>query len=193
MLKNWTTWTKIGALLAMLTLSSIAYGQAAPTASIGATQVGFGFSYAHPDFWTSSVGDPKYASCGISGVTAYADYDFSRRISAEADFHTISLITSLDRAETTFLVGPRIMFPFGGFNLYGKALIGIGNLSIQEWEDNGGLQSGSGIVYSYGGGLDIQCSQHIVLRAVDFENQKWNFYGGGISPTVLTFGAAYRF
>jgi hypothetical protein len=193
MLKNWVIWTKIGALLVVLTLSSIAFGQAAPTASIGTTQVGFGFSYAHPDFWTSSVGDPQYANSGISGVTAYADYDFGPHLSAEADFHSISLITSLDRAETTFMVGPRLMLPYGHLNFYGKALIGIGDLTIQEWEDNVGLQSGSGIVYSYGAGLDIQCSQHIVIRAVDFENQKWNFYGAGISPTVLTFGAAYRF
>ena len=193
MLKDLMTWRKIGALLAMLWLPSIVHAQATATASIGNTQVGGGFSYAHPDFWTTSVGDPKYADSGISGITLFADYDFNTHLGAEADFHSISLITALDRAETTTLVGPRIMIPYGRFTIYGKALIGLGDLSIQEQADNEGLQGGSGIVYSYGGGLDIQYSPSIVIRAIDFENQKWNFYGGGISPTVLTFGAAYRF
>jgi len=193
MLKALTTWIRIGALLGLLSLPSMAYAQATAVQSVGHVSIGTGFSYAHPDFWTTSVGDPKYADSGISGITFYSDYNFSEHLGAEVDYHSISLITSLDRAENTFLVGPRIMVPHGHLNFYGKAVIGIGNLSIQEEADNHGLQSGSGIVYGYGGGLDIQCSESVVLRVIDFETQKWNFYGAGISPTVFTFGAAYRF
>lgn len=183
-------------LAALLALPSLGWAQAMPTASgMGKTQVGAAFSYAIPDFWVQpSIGDPKYQFQSIGGVTGYGDYDFMPHLGVEGEFHCLCLITSLDRAELTYLVGPRVMLPYGRFILFGKAMGGIRDLYIQEQQDNMGLQSGSNIGYSIGGGLDIIYNQKIVIRAFDYESQSWPGYGtSGISPSVFTFGVAYRF
>jgi hypothetical protein len=133
---------------------------------MGKTQVGAAFSYATPDFWIQpKIGDPKYQSQSIAGVTGYGDYDFTRHLGVEGDFHCLCLITSLDRAELTYFLGPRLMLPYGRFVLYGKALAGIRDLYIQEQQDNVGLQSGSNIGYSIGGGLDIFYNRPSITRA----------------------------
>ena len=94
------------------------------------------------------------------------------------------------------------MLPYGRFIVYGKALAGIRDLYIQEQQDNYIINSpvlvpvpsGTSIGYSIGGGLDIIYNQKIVIRAFDYENQSWpGFNSTGISPSVFTFGVAYRF
>jgi hypothetical protein len=183
-------------LATVLALPSLGWAQALPTATgVGRTQVGAAFSYATPDFSIQQTNsDPQYASQSIGGVTGYGDYDFTPHLSVEGDFHCLCLHTSLDRAELTYFVGPRVMLPYGRFVLYGKALGGIRDLYIQEQQDNHGVQSGTSIGYSLGGGLDIFYNQRIVIRAIDYESQSWPGYAStGISPSVFTFGVAYRF
>lgn len=189
------TLSTIGLLASLLSLASIGHAQALPTATgQGRMQVGGGFSYAIPNFWTTSIGDPAFANNGIGGITGFANYDLNAHFGAEADFHCLALITALDRAELSFLVGPRVMLHRGRYTLYGKALIGIEDLFIQEQQDNYGVQSGAGSVYAFGGGLDFHYNDRIVIRAFDYESQSWPGYGtSGISPTVITFGVAYRF
>ncbi len=183
-------------LAALIALPAIGWAQAMPTATgMGKTQVGAAFSFAIPDFWTQQYNsDPQYAYQSIGGVTGYGDYDFTQHLGVEGDFHCLCLVTSLDRAELSYLVGPRVMLPFRRFIIYGKALGGIRDLFIQEQQDNHGVPSGSNIGYSIGGGLDIIYSRKIVIRAVDYESQSWPGYASnGISPSVFTFGVAYRF
>jgi hypothetical protein len=187
------TLIKISSLACLLCLGPWARGQAVPISSLGRFQVGGGFSFSKPAFWTTPIGDPQYSTNSIGGITGYADYDLTPFLGIEGDFHGLALITALDRAELSYLVGPRIKLPIGRFTLYGKGMYGIGDLFIQEQQDNVGIQSGSGAIYSYGGGLDYQYSPKIVIRLIDFEDQKWPSYGSGISPTVITFGVAYRF
>ncbi len=195
----------IASLACLLSLPSLARAQALPTASgMGRTQVGAAFSYAIPSFWVPNVSnsDPQYASQAIAGVTGYGNYDIMPHFGVEGDFHCLCLHTSLDRAELTYLVGPRVMLPYGRFIVYGKALAGIRDLYIQEQQDNYIINSpvlvpvpsGTSIGYSIGGGLDIIYNQKIVIRAFDYENQSWpGFNSTGISPSVFTFGVAYRF
>lgn len=186
----------IASLACLLCLPSLARAQALPTASgLGRLQIGAGFSYAVPDFWTQPYNsDPQYAFQSIGGVTGFGNYDFTPHLGAAGEFHCLCLITSLDRAELTYLLGPRVMLPYRRFILYGKALGGIRDLFIQEQQDNIGVPSGMNIGYSIGGGLDIIYNQKIVIRAIDYENQSWPGYDtSGISPSVFTFGVAYRF
>lgn len=183
-------------LAALFALPSIGWAQARPTAlGIGRTQLGAAFSYAIPDFWTQQYNsDPQYAYQAIGGVTGYGDYDFTRNFGVEGDFHCLCLITSLDRAELTYFLGPRVILPYRRFVIYGKALGGIRDLFIQEQQDNIGVPSGINIGYSIGGGLDIFYNRKIVIRAIDYESQSWPGYASsGISPSVFTFGVAYRF
>jgi hypothetical protein len=89
-------------------------------------------------------------------------------------------------------LGPRVIYPRGRFDLYGKALFGVGSLDIQETADNPQGGAGSYFAYAFGGGLDVLATKHLVVRAIDFEYQHWN-YQTGLTPTAITVGAAYRF
>jgi len=180
----------------LLSLVSIAGAQALPAAyGPGRLQAGFTISYARPDFWVQpNVGDPQYSRQFILGVSGYADYQLNDRLSLEGDFHCVCLITSLDRGELTFLVGPRITYPIGRFDLYAKGLIGIHDLDIQEWQDNVGVNGGPGSAYVVGGGVDFIKSPKIMLRVLDIEIQRWpNFVPRTINPIVISSGFAWRF
>ncbi|MGD0798032.1 MAG: outer membrane beta-barrel protein [Acidobacteriaceae bacterium] len=170
-------------LALVLSVATSARAQALPTATAkGAFQVGAGFTYAKPD----------YGQGAIKGASGFADFDFGLHFGVEADIHYIAFVTPNDLAENTYLAGPRFILPFGRFKLYGKALVGDGDLVIQEQQDNAGRLSGNFFAYAFGGGLDIQATQHIVVRAIDLESQHWS-YQSGLTPTVITVGAAYRF
>jgi len=174
----------LGALASVLCLTSSARAQALPTATAkGSLQVGMGATLAEPDYGQQS----------IKGVSGFADFDFGMHFGVEADLHYVALITPLDLAENTYLIGPRVMLPHGRFTLYGKLLGGYGDLVVQEEQDNIGHPSGFYFAYAIGGGLDIRATNRITIRAIDVEAQKWPNYGNGLSPIVYTVGAAYHF
>ena len=174
----------IGSLAGVLSLTSIGYAQALPTATgHGSLQAGGGFSLAMPD----------YGQKNIKGISAFGDFDFTPHIGVEADIHYVALITPTDLAENTYEIGPRYVYRKGRFAPYAKVMGGLGDLVIQETEDNPGRYSGTYFMYSFGGGLDILVPHHIVIRAMDVEIQRWPNLGNGLTPTVFTVGAAYRF
>ncbi len=176
------TLTIIGCFACVLSVAASARGQALPTATArGNLQIGAGYTYAKPDYGTQS----------IQGGSIFADFDFAPHVGVEADIHYIAFITPSDLAEDSYLFGPRFILPYGRFKFYAKALAGIGDLVIQEQADNKGRPSGDNFAYALGGGVDIQATRRIVVRA-DLETQHWN-YLTGLTPTVITIGAAYRF
>jgi hypothetical protein len=179
MLKNLLT---IGTLAAALSFSSIGHAQALPTAtSAGALQVGGGWTYANPDY-----GQKK-----IQGVTGFADLDLGQHVGAEVEYHYISLITPTDLGENAIFVGPRFILPRNKFSLYAKLLVGIGDIAIQEVQDNPQGGAGTYLAYGAGGGIDYPIGRHLVARG-DFEYQHWS-YINGLTPTAFTAGFAYRF
>jgi hypothetical protein len=181
MLKTFMT---IGALASVLSLASMARGQALPTATAGGSlQVGVGYTIAEPDYGQKS----------IQGVSGFADFDFGTHLGVEADVHYVAFITPLDLAENSYMIGPRIILPYGRFKLYGKILAGYGDLVVQEEQDNIGHPSGFYFAYAGGGGIDIRATDRITVRAIDIEAQKWPNYGNGLSPVVYTVGVAYHF
>lgn len=174
----------IGALASALSLTSIGRAQALPTATArGSLEAGMGYSIASPD----------YGQKTIAGVSGWAAFDFGLHAGVEADVHYIALVTPLDLAENTYLIGPRIILPYHRVKVYGKVLAGYGDLVIQEYQDNIGRAAGFYFTYAGGGGIDIRATEHITVRAIDIEAQKWPNYGNGLSPIVYTFGAAYHF
>ena len=113
------------------------------------------------DFWALAVSnsDPQYASQSIGGVTGFGDYYITQHFGVEADFHCLALITSLDRAELTYLVGPRITLPIRNrFILYGKAMGGIRDLFIQEQQDNIGVPPAGEATSVTPSGADSTCN-----------------------------------
>lgn len=180
MLKNLM---KLGSLGCVLSLASIAHGQALPTATgHGGLQAGAAYTFASPD----------YAQRKIQGFTVYGDFDLISHFGVEAEYHYISLATPTDIGENSFLIGPRFILVHGRFKPYAKAMIGVGDLVIQNPNDNIGHPGGTQFAYALGAGLDYQITKHIVIRPVDYEYQHWS-YQDGLTPSVLTFGAAYRF
>jgi Outer membrane protein beta-barrel domain len=172
----------VASFAGLLLFASLGYSQAMPTAvSHGALQVGGGWSYANPDY-----GQKK-----IQGATIFGDFDLSPHLGAEAEFHYIALITPTDLAENSIFVGPRFVLPRGRYSFYAKALFGIGDIAIQETQDNPQGGAGNYIAYGAGLGVDYRVLKHLVVRG-DFEYQHWN-YLTGLTPTVATIGAAYRF
>jgi len=184
----------IGLLACLLSLASVARAQALPVATEPRMQAGFELTYARPDFWVQPIGDPQYSRQFIFGVSGYGEYPLNDRLGMEGEFHCICLITSLDRAELTYLVGPRIAFPVRRYTPYVKALAGLRDLFVQEWQDNVGIPRGTGLAYAVGVGLDYQYSEKYYLRLFDVEVQKWPSYStNGINPVVISTGFSYRF
>lgn len=177
------TLMSIGSLVGVLSFASVVHAQALPTATAnGAIYAGGGYSYAKPDYGQKS----------IQGGSGFVDYNFRPHWGVEGDAHIIALITPQDLAENSYLVGPRYIYPRGRFNLYAKVLFGVGQIVIQEVQDNPEGGAGTYFAYAAGGGLDIRATKHIMVRALDFEYQHWS-YQTGLTPSVFTVGAAYRF
>lgn len=178
------TLIRIGSLAGVLSLTSIGSAQALPTATgHGGLQAGLGFTLAQPD----------YGQKNIEGFTAFADLDLTPHIGIDADIHYVALDTPTDIAENTYVLGPRYTFRKGRFIPYVKVVAGVGALVIQETQDNPGRYSGTYFMYGFGGGLDIVATHHFIVRAIDFEAQRWPGLGNGLTPTVYTAGVAYRF
>jgi len=176
------TLVRIGSLAGLLSLCAVGHTQALPTATgHGGLQAGIGWTYANPDYGTKA----------IQGFTIFGDLDVVPHIGAEAEYHYLGLVTPTDLAENSVFAGPRFILPRGKFKFYAKALIGIGDIVIQEVQDN--PQGGAGTYFAYGagGGVDYRINNRWVARA-DFEYQHWG-YLTGLTPTVFTVGAAYRF
>lgn len=189
------------AVLVTLTIGPSAHGQASPTASRGADlQVGAGFTWADSDYVPNKIG----------GFAFYADYDLVGLFGIEANFHRIKdpnsdpLVPSNHFSETTYEIGGRYVRRFwkGRLAPYGKVLYGRGvaNFPAHEIFVPGGVEIyidniGYNLV-SLGGGLDYRIHERINLRA-DFEYQHWfasdRELPSGLSPYLLTFGAAYHF
>ncbi|HEY0162287.1 MAG TPA: outer membrane beta-barrel protein [Edaphobacter sp.] len=174
--------------LFLWTAAIFSRAQAVPTATRNSQiQVGAGWSWGKPDF------GPKKAQ----GISFYGDYDFTRHIGIEGDVHMLNIVTPTDIVENSYLIGPRYVFHFRRFQPYAKGLVGLGHFKTT-------FDAGSGIpnytttrgIYAFGGGVDVRATRHLNVRAVDFEYQKWSsdpYFYNGLSPWVLTFGAAYRF
>lgn len=172
----------IGSLAGVLSIATAVHAQAMPTAvAKGTLQAGGGYSLAMPD----------YGNKNVQGFTAFADFDFRPHFGVEAEYHYISAFTPSDLGENSFLVGPRVVYPRGRFSIYGKGLIGIGDLVIQEAADNPEGGAGTYLAYGFGGGVNIRVTKHIVVRAIDAEYQHWNL-GTGLTPMAYTIGVAYR-
>lgn len=180
----------VGLVLFLFGCSLASQAQAVPMATrLGGLQVGAGFSFAVPDY------GPTY----IKGYTIYGDADLWRRVGIEVDVHQINVLTPTDIGEDTYLAGPRFtLMRRDRVRVYAKALGGIGRFEYQAGVHPHPFTDTFG-VFSVGGGIEFRASQHINIRAVDIEAQKWPSYGtpgypaNGLTPFVTTFGAAYSF
>lgn len=189
------------ALAALACFSSLAHGQASATASRPADlQVGGGFTWANSDYVPNKIG----------GYAIYANYDFLGRFGVEGNFHYVRdpnpdpLVPSNHFSQHTYEIGPRYVYRLynGRLAPYGKVLYGRGvaNFPAHQLVVPGGvvtyIDNFAYNLISFGGGVDYQLRSRINVRA-DFEYQHWfandRELPGGLSPYMLTIGAAYHF
>jgi hypothetical protein len=181
-------WTTSIAFL-LWTTTQISHAQAVPAATrSGSIQIGGGYSFAKPD----------YAQRKIQGFTIYGDWDFTRHWGIEGNIHRVSVITPTDIGEDSYLVGPRYVFHSSRFSRirpYAKGQLGFGRFKT-DYDPRSGVPNYTNTykIYSLGGGVDYHATQHLNVRAFDFEYQGWpGFAQNGLTPYVFTFGAAYSF
>lgn len=157
--------------------------QAIPAATqTGSYQIGGGYSFASSDYGKVSIG----------GISIYAGVDLNRFVGIEVDAHKVSLKTPTDIGEDSYLIGPRFGYVYRRFHPYAKVMFGVG--VFQRQPDVTPHTSASYGVLAAGGGLDIRVSHHVNVRAIDYEAQSWpGFEPNGLTPHVITFGAAYSF
>jgi hypothetical protein len=179
--RAWPTETPllIGRYLALVFLlggSSGLFAQAMPTASrVGDLQVGAGLV----------TGKPDYVLGTYHGIGVYADFDFRQHLGIEAEFHDV---TGDQIAEKTYEIGGRYHLTFGPLAPYVKGMIGAGDFDYPS-----GLTRLGYTMYAGGGGLDVRVGEHLRVRG-DYEYQWWtSFPNGGLSPRLVTIGAAYHF
>ena len=172
----------VGWFACVFGLSVFAHTQAVPTASRpGALQLGAGITYVQPD----------YAQSNDMGPYFYGTFDFMTHIGVEADIHYASISAPSDVGEDSFLAGPRFVFRHKRFEPYAKALFGVGVISLQF--DTSPHSKSSHFAYALGGGLDLHVTNHINVRCIDFEAQKWSFEPNSLSPFAYSAGVAYVF
>ena len=160
--------------------SLAAHGQASP-AYKGAPPVFIGgfFSGINPDFTSST----------IQGIGAYLDLPIWRIVGVEGELRFGNWHTPSNGVkESTYLGGPRIAYPIysGKFVPYVKVLIGGGGFTYPL---NGGHDQHT--VVAFGGGIDYRLTDRFYIRG-DYEQQRWSFGNGTISPSTLSAGVGYR-
>ena len=174
----------------VLSFSHRASAQAIPAARdplAGRLTVGVAFSNARSDY------TPKR----LSGITGYATFTPTRHIGVEADARFLTLGTPNDFGERTYMAGPRFIYRKHRLEFYAKGLAGIGQTVAQGLYIMTNAVPSTSFAAAFGGGVDVRRPGKLTVRAFDYEYQDWpnfasDFGGKGLTPSVLTFGVAYR-
>lgn len=171
---------KILVMVSLAIMPCIMHAQAAPTEKkLGDLQIGAGLDILHPDFSTAT----------IKGYTFYGDFDFLRHFGVEGEFRQSSIGGPASIYERNYLIGPRYVLHYKRLDPYAKFLIGRGVFNYPQNTANLAYN-----MLSMGGGVDLRVLSHLNVRLVDFEYQRWlGFQNDTLTPTVITFGAAYHF
>lgn len=129
-----------------------------------------------------------------TGVTLYGAIDFKKHLGAEADIHLGGIIKAPESfSESSYDVGLRYIYRFRRYDLYAKGLVGIGQPKADPPAFVTGVP-GTYFLYAGGGGLDIRLLRNVIVRAVDFEYQRYpGFPQHALTPSMISIGAAYRF
>ena len=178
--------TLIGCFACVLGLSTLAHAQAVPTATRSThIQVGAGFNYARSDYGQS-----------IKGLTVYGDYDFVRNLGIEGDLHFVNIITPGDVGEKSYLIGPRYRFSLSPLYPLCQSTLRDRPIPIsvpQLWISQHDLHVW-GLCFGRGSGHAChQAPEHSGPSMWRFPESWPSFQDHGLSPIVLTFGAAYSF
>lgn len=135
--------------------------------------------------WTSVDFGSGVDRQNFNGWNAALDGYFTKNFGITADFSgNYKTIDQTDIKLYSYMFGPTFRAPMGKATPFARALFGAAHLSSN---DLGG--SDKTFAYAFGGGLDVNASQHVAIRIAQFdyvgtrfasENQKHFRYSGGI-------------
>ena len=172
-------------LLSLMYVGHTAAAQAVHTATKTADLSGFfGYTTAKPDY------GPDRNSGGTIGLdyTRYFHFPVAPSVELRANFVNGTVVN-----ERSYLAGLRVGGQIGRLRPYADFLVGPGNIHFNF--PNNGYTGDNSIVYSYGGGLEVDIVNNFAAK-VDFQGQHWHLGEGAnntFSPSLLTFGFAYHF
>ena len=181
----------MGAAVALCGIANLsAPAQKLPTATAPGAYLTVGGTY--------SGFQAEYPQRILGGLGVYADLNIRKHLGIEGEVRFLRQNQIDGSHETTFLVGPRYELHRGRFSPYAKALVGGGRLVFPDFN---GFATGYGTytVIAFGGGLDVNLTEKIKLRAFDFEYQDWPLFNFGpgtqqqaLHPYGLSAGLSYR-
>lgn len=147
-----------------------------------------------------SVFQPDYAGGGIAqaspkrlvGIGTYADLKLTRWVQIEGEARLLRFNQFANIYQDNYLIGPRVpIHTYGRITPYAKVLFGFSNMNF---EYNVTKCRCSDI--AYGGGADINLTNRISFRAIDFEYQQYpNWYVNQTSqlhPYGVSVGFGYK-
>jgi hypothetical protein len=126
----------------------------------------------------------QYGERKMLGIAAFVDADTRRRIGFEAEGRWLRFHLTADPGDVntaTYLIGGRYHYDIGRFQLYGKGLVGFGQINLPY-----GYGHDNCLVIAPGGGVDYLLTRRMSWR-VDAEYQSWpQFNYGTKANTPMT-------
>jgi hypothetical protein len=136
---------------------------------------------------------PDYGYYNLYGVGAFADYNLTPKLGAEAEVRFLRFHQLSDIHEDNYLIGPKYNFyKRHKLTAYGKGLFGIGEFNFPDNAAHGGYGA-----IALGGGVDYRLHGRWSARG-DYEYQIWPGFVGegpranGLTPEGVSFGLVYR-
>jgi hypothetical protein len=130
---------------------------------------------------------PDYGTKSFYGGGGYATFDFTHSLGVEFNFRQLNG-PNLGIYERTYQVGLRYVKHYGIVDPYVRGSYGRGVFNFPNDAANLAYN-----MFSVAAGVDVRVRRHVNVRA-DYEFQKWlSFPPNGLTPQVISLGAAYHF
>jgi opacity protein-like surface antigen len=178
----------------------IAVGACAATGALGQTAPS---AYLRPYSLTAGVEASAFEAdylggygfdTKLGGIGAYADLNLWHGLGIEGEARWLRFNQYYDVHEDNYLIGPRLkLLHVWRAQPYVKGLVGFSNMDLGPYGVDGKDVSGRFTTIAFGGGADIKVTRRWSIRAIDFEYQKYPYFGSSsLSPYGVSVGIGYK-
>jgi hypothetical protein len=145
-----------------------------------------------------SLLSPDYGPTKNSGFFVGGDYTWFKRFLSPSLEVRVKVAPGDTVGERTYGGGLRVEHQFARFHPYADFLVSSGTITFANPRAIGSVGPAgynNSVVYSYGGGVDYDFTNHWAAR-VDFQQESWDLEeipDVTLAPRVLSLGVNYRF